>query len=199
MPVSKRQQIVAEADRLFYEQGFEFTSFANIADAVQISRGNFYYHFKTKDEILDAVIALRLDRTRQMLDDWQQSGEDPKARIACFIQILIVNGNKIVKYGCPVGSLTSELAKLNHQALTRANDLFGLFRQWLAGQFMALGFPQHQADTLAMHLLARSQGIATLANAFDDMAFIEQEVQQLNQWLEQQLAGQAESDNSKES
>jgi len=46
------------ADRLFYEQGFEHTSFANIADAVNISHGNVYHHFKSKDDILDAVIIL---------------------------------------------------------------------------------------------------------------------------------------------
>ena len=40
----------------------------NIAEAVKISRGNFYYHFKTKDEILDAVIAQRLACTQQVLD-----------------------------------------------------------------------------------------------------------------------------------
>lgn len=62
-----REQIVEAADRLFYEHGYARTSFADIAGAVQISRGNFYYHFKTKDEILDAVIALRLANTRRML------------------------------------------------------------------------------------------------------------------------------------
>jgi hypothetical protein len=34
-----------------------------------------------------------------------------------------------------------------------------------------------------MHLLARSQGIAMLANAFDDGAFIQHEVSQLHKWL----------------
>ena len=46
-----RAQIVEAADQLFYERGFEHTSFADIAAQVQISRGNFYYHFRTKDEI----------------------------------------------------------------------------------------------------------------------------------------------------
>ena len=55
-----REHIVAAADQLFYRQGFEHTSFSDIADAVQISRGNFYYHFKSKDEILDAVIDVRI-------------------------------------------------------------------------------------------------------------------------------------------
>ncbi|HSX63230.1 MAG TPA: helix-turn-helix domain-containing protein, partial [Pseudoxanthomonas sp.] len=49
-----RDHIVEAADQLFYQQGYERTSFSDIAEAVQISRGNFYYHFKSKDEILDA-------------------------------------------------------------------------------------------------------------------------------------------------
>ena len=44
-------QIVEAADRLFYRQGYEHTSFSDIAGVVQISRGNFYHHFKSKDEM----------------------------------------------------------------------------------------------------------------------------------------------------
>jgi len=40
-----------------------------------------------------------------------------------------------------------------------------------------------EADALAMHLLAWSQGIATLANAFNDENFIRDEVRQLHDWL----------------
>ena len=39
------------------------------------------------------------------------------------------------------------------------------------------------ADALAMHLLARTQGVATLANAFHDEQFIRQEVGQMYDWL----------------
>jgi TetR/AcrR family transcriptional repressor of nem operon len=35
-----------------------------------------------------------------------------------------------------------------------------------------------------MHLLARSQGVAVLANAFRDKSFVQQEVRQLCEWLE---------------
>jgi len=145
---STRDQIVAAADQLFYQQGFETTSFADIAQAVQISRGNFYYHFKTKDDILDAVIELRLANTRAMLTQWEQSGESPVARIKCFIRILMVNQAKILLYGCPVGTLTTELAKLNHDALPEANQVFTLFRDWLRGQFVQLG-RKKDADALA--------------------------------------------------
>lgn len=177
-----RDYIVEAADELFYRHGYEHTSFSDIADAVQISRGNFYYHFKSKDEILDAVINVRLANTGQMLERWEIEGQTPADRILSFVHILIVNRAKIKRYGCPVGTLCTELAKLNHVSQSEANKLFTLFRTWLRKQFMDLG-RKADADMLAMHLLARSQGVATLANAFHDEAFIRKEVKQLETWL----------------
>lgn len=179
---STRDRIVKAADDLFYRQGFEHTSFADIADAVQISRGNFYHYFKTKDEILDAVINERLAKTRMMLERWEVEGETPEDRIRSFIYILIANRSDIRRYGCPVGTLCSELAKLNHSSQGEANKLFTLFRIWLRRQFTLLG-RDADADQLAMHLLARSQGVSTLASAFRDEAFIKQEVALMCDWL----------------
>lgn len=183
---STRQRIVEAADRLFYERGFEHTSFSNIARAVEISRGNFYHHFKTKDEILEAVIEERLARTGQMLESWERGGEDPAARIRSFIHILIANRADIRRFGCPVGTLTSELAKLDHVAQPGASEVFSLFRHWLRRQFEALGYAD-DADDLAMHLLGRSQGVAVLASAFDDESFIRREVDEMNAWLDEYL------------
>ena len=185
-----RAQIVAAADELFYRVGYGQTSFTDIAEAVGISRGNFYYYFKTKDEILDAVIDRRLETTRAMLAGWEEAGQTPAERIRCFIDILIANRTKIKRYGCPIGTLSSELAKLNHDARGAANGLFTLFRRWLKRQFEAAGQGKN-ADALALHLLARSQGVATLANAFRDERFIRAEVQQLYDWLDACLSGTA--------
>src|SRR5687768_2137629 len=178
-----RDHIVESADHLFYRQGYEHTSFSDIADDVQISRGNFYYHFKTKDEILGAVIEERLAYTQRMLDRWESEGKDPAGRIRSFIHMLVANRADIKRYGCPVGTLCSELAKLNHVSAGEAPKIFTLFRTWLRRQFAALGRAQ-DADMLAMHLLARSQGVATLANAFHDEKFIRQEVKLMCDWLD---------------
>lgn len=182
---STREEIVEAADRLFYRQGYARTSFSDIAAAVGISRGNFYYHFRTKDEILDAVIARRLADTRGMLECWEAAGADPAARIRSFIDMLIANRAEIKRHGCPVGTLCGELAKLGHAAQGEARELFTLFRAWLHRQFTLLGYrDKADADALALHLLARSQGIATLSNAFQDDAFIRMEVRLLHGWLD---------------
>ncbi|WP_112494950.1 TetR/AcrR family transcriptional regulator [Agrobacterium tumefaciens] len=179
---STRGLIVEKADSLFYEGGYEATSFAEIAAAAGISRGNFYHHFKTKDAILDAVIARRMERTRAMLDVWQADGDSPRERVLAFIHMLIANRAKIMAFGCPVGTLSSELAKLDHVAQGRAAEIFGLFRDWLANQFRALGAGDH-AEALALHLLARSQGVAVMATAFRDETFIRSEVAEIEHWL----------------
>lgn len=177
-----REQIVEAADRLFYESGFEATSFADIAGEVGLSRGNFYYHFKTKDELLDAVITHRLLKTRSMLDAWEAKAETPEERIVSFVNLLVVNQTKIMACGCPVGTLCNELAKLDHLAKDRAAEIFSMFRHWLSHQFIAFG-REAEADALAMHILMRSQGVATLAAAYRDEIFVRNEVENMRAWL----------------
>jgi TetR/AcrR family transcriptional regulator, transcriptional repressor for nem operon len=188
--IETRRQIVEAADRLFYERGFEATSFADIAAEVKLSRGNFYYHFKTKDEILRAVIALRLANAQAMLDAWEEDAGTPTERIRRFVHILIMNRAKIMAHGCPVGTLAGELAKLDHVAKDDAVKVFALFRDWLARQFAALG-RRADANSLALHILMRSQGVAALAAAFRDEDFIRHEVEDVSVWLEAQRVGEA--------
>jgi hypothetical protein len=83
--------------------------------------------------------------------------------------------------------LCAELAKLNHASQTEANKLFALFLTWLRRQFSSLGC-EADAGVLAMHLLAWSQGVATLANALHDENFIKREVGQMSNWLTSCLA-----------
>ncbi|KUP93033.1 TetR/AcrR family transcriptional regulator [Tritonibacter horizontis] len=178
-----REKIVTAADRLFYERGFEYTSFADVAAVVGISRGNFYYHFRTKDEILVAVIERRIKDRHAMLEGWVAQGKSPRECLASFISILTVNAAKIRAYGCPVGTLFSELSKLNHPQEAGARALFDLFRHWLRQRFEDMGHGA-EADALAMQLLARSQGAASLANAYPDDAFLAREVDQMMAWLD---------------
>ena len=51
-PEATRDQILAEAARLFRHQGYATTTLRTIADAADIKAGSIYYHFRGKDEIL---------------------------------------------------------------------------------------------------------------------------------------------------
>jgi TetR/AcrR family transcriptional repressor of nem operon len=50
------------------------------------------------------------------------------------------------------------------------------------------GCGKEVADQSAMHLLTRSQGVATLLNAFRDQAFAEREVAFMHTWVHERLS-----------
>lgn len=52
----RRKDILDAADELFFQKGFDGTSTNDIIDKVGIARGTLYYHFKSKEGIMDALI-----------------------------------------------------------------------------------------------------------------------------------------------
>jgi len=62
-PAVRRQELVLAAGDLFKEKGFEQVSVSDIVRKVGVAQGTFYYYFKTKYDILDAVIDLYIEET----------------------------------------------------------------------------------------------------------------------------------------
>ena len=178
-----RQRIIDKADELFYQHGYENTSFSDIAKVVNISRGNFYYHFKSKDDILNEVIKVRLQSIHDMFHEWEQSTPDIRQRVHHFIDLMTHNQHNIQQYGCPVGTLCSELSKINHVMHNDAAQIFAFFREWLITQFSKLG-REEDAENLAMHLLTRTQGLAAMMSTFTDDKFYLVEIRALKDWLD---------------
>ncbi len=52
----RKNEILDAADELFGQKGFDGTSTNDILEKVGIARGTLYYHFKSKEEIMDALI-----------------------------------------------------------------------------------------------------------------------------------------------
>ena len=59
-PEQTLEKIVVTAARLFVEKGYEQTSVQDILDATGLSKGGLYHHFKSKEQILDAVMQRRI-------------------------------------------------------------------------------------------------------------------------------------------
>lgn len=54
--IERRNEILDAAEELFVTKGYDKTSTNDILDRVGIARGTLYYHFKSKEEILNAMI-----------------------------------------------------------------------------------------------------------------------------------------------
>ena len=178
-----RAEIVESARQLFYQHGYERTSFADIVNASGLLRGNIYHYFKTKEEILLAVIDQHLKDFRGLLEKWDEKESDPKTSLLAFVDMVVGRRSELVEYGCPVGSLNIELAKDQREVQQYAAELFDLFRSWLAENFRRMGRGA-EADALAVHLLGRAQGIAVISQVYRDEKMLKQETKLLREWIE---------------
>ena len=73
----RREEILDAAEKLFAAKGFDSTSTGDILDAVGIARGTLYYHFKSKEDILDGVIQRITDRLTQAAGEIVREKELP--------------------------------------------------------------------------------------------------------------------------
>ena len=178
-----RSELITCARNLFYRQGYDATSFTNIVEASGLHRGNIYHYFKSKDEILEAVIDQRAQDIRSMLSYWTEHYATPKEGLLVFVA-MVAGTKDLIEYGCPVGTLNSELGKNRREVQQTARAMFDLLRDWLTRQFAALGY-EANAEAMALHFLGRVQGIAMMAQVYHDANLLKNETQFLREWVQQ--------------
>jgi AcrR family transcriptional regulator len=177
----KRERLVASARTLLHAQGVERTTLADIAHAAGVPLGNVYYYFKTKDEIVGAVIDAHAEQVRAGLAEIDHH-RTPKARLKAFIRMVAAQRECTARNGCPQGTLCAELDKRHDGLDARAADLMRIPIAWAEAQFRALG--RRDARDLAVALIAAYQGISLLANALGDPALMEREARRLERWID---------------
>ena len=186
-----RQRIVEAANRLFYHKGYNRTSFSDVVEAAGVPRGNIYYYFKTKDEILEAAIAYRTERIAQMLENWNGDYRTPIERLQRFLDILTNSADSLMRYGCPMGTLNTELGKDQDKLQQQAENLFKVFESWLSDQFAELGYAG-RAHELAQRLMSQGQGISVMTHVHNDPGFLRREKERLGLWLDHLADGNDE-------
>ncbi len=177
-----RNQIIEAANRVLYRKGFNLMSFSDIAAESLVPRGNINYHFNTKDQILKAVIDLRLDKVKHMLEGWNEQISSPQDRLHRYVQITRNESLNISRFGCPIGSLNNELGKIQPELKAVTIRQLDMFKIWLIGQFQEF-VPRQNADDLALHLLTMSQGMSAMAYIYGDPSLIAKEADKADQWI----------------
>ena len=154
---------------------------AEIAHAADVPVGNVYYYFKTKDELVEAAIDSRARDVRSLLDSLERH-RTPQARLKALVRALMDQRELAAQYGCPLGSLCSELDKRTDGLDRTCAQLLELPVQWAERQFGLIG--RRDARDLAVALLAAYQGVALLANTFRDPDVMAREGRRLERWVD---------------
>ncbi len=180
-PAGKRERLVAAACEVLHGQGVEKTTLADIAQAAGVPVGNVYYYFKTKDQLVEAAInahGQRLETTLAALD----RRRTPQSRLKGVIREWTSQRELVARYGCPFGSLASELDKRTNDLDRTAASTLRILTDWVEQQFRSMG--RSDARDLAIALVASYQGIALLTNTFRDPELMVREGRRLERWID---------------
>jgi AcrR family transcriptional regulator len=179
----KRERLVTAAAQMLHQQGVEATTLADIAAAAGVPLGNVYYYFKTKSDIIAAVVEVHADAIRSMLAGLEASQPDPAARLKALFAALAGENELVARYGCPHGTLCQELAKHACEAgVPDASPLVRMPIDWAERQFAALG--RADARDLAVQAIAAYQGAALITSALRDPAVLERESRRMAAWID---------------
>jgi TetR/AcrR family transcriptional regulator, transcriptional repressor for nem operon len=177
----KRERLVAGAGELLHRKGVGATTLADIAQAAAVPAGNVYYYFKTKDDLVRAVIDAQTDQVDAMLasfDALPQPAERLKALVRRWEQMREV----VARYGCPFGTLASELDRRDDGLDVAAAGPIQHILEWAEIQIRQMG--QRDARGLATALFAGVQGGALLASALRDPDLMSGQVRRLERWID---------------
>ena len=182
-PPGKRDRLIAAAVQLLHQRGIERTTLADIAQLANVPAGNVYYYFKTKDDVIGAVVAAHSDQIRATLASIDVRYRSPNARLKALVQELAGQSEIVAQYGCPLGSLCSEVDKRLDASDFAAADMMRLLIGWAEEQFRELGHGS-QSRGLALDLLAAYEGNALLANTMRDPELLAEAASRIARWID---------------
>ncbi|GLZ42016.1 TetR/AcrR family transcriptional regulator [Actinokineospora sp. NBRC 105648] len=85
-PTDRRTVILHHAADLFASKGIVATTVREIADAVGILSGSLYHHFKSKDEMVSAIVTSYLDDLAVRYDQVMAAGHDPRTELTELVR-----------------------------------------------------------------------------------------------------------------
>src|SRR6478735_1035215 len=99
----KRERLVDSARQLFHEQGVHRTTLAEVAARADVPLGNVYYYFKTKDELVGAVVDRYKEQAAALIETFERH-PSPQARLKALVRNWADMREAVARHGCPMGT-----------------------------------------------------------------------------------------------
>ena len=177
----KRERLVASAAELVYRDGVERPTLTQIAEAANVPAGNVYYYFKTKNELIEAVVESRAAQVRDLLTSLDRR-RTPGARLKALARNWLEFSDMVAAQGCPLGTLTVELNDHADGLDRLAAQLLAPLIDWSEVQFRELG--ARDAREHAETLISTVQGAALLSSTLNDSKILVGQVHRLERWID---------------
>ncbi len=123
MAKDTREKIVNMAWKLFYEEGFGETTINDIIREADISKGTFYYYFRSKDDLLGTLSEI-LDREYQRLESEEPEGMSWLEKLIWLNYEVHVFMEKTMDYRLLAYLYSAQIVKESFSALLNRNRYY---------------------------------------------------------------------------
>lgn len=188
-----REKILRTADELFYLHGYNATGLDAIIGAAGVTKGNFYYYFKSKELLAVEVIEWHFDKVQaEVRSALAGKRIGPLERLFTVLDVILQRHKAQYEQGnicgCFFGNFTLELSTDSHLVRKKLDSVFSRYRQLFSGlldEAMQLGEidkhlePEDEAETI----LSLVEGALLLDKARQEPKALEQAIQFLKTHL----------------
>ncbi|MBR6478494.1 MAG: TetR/AcrR family transcriptional regulator [Lachnospiraceae bacterium] len=174
----RKKEILDAAEELFIARGYDETSTSDILEKVGIARGTLYYHFKSKEEILDALIDRIMQEAARRMNAALSGKEDVLHKVILFMGAVKLDsaiGKEITDYAHkPQNALMHQ--KIQKALLTVMTPMVAkIIKDGIADGSIKTDYPEETAEMILIYSSVAFDDLEELApeeKARKAMAFV---------------------------
>ncbi|MBO4205703.1 TetR/AcrR family transcriptional regulator [Micromonospora echinofusca] len=129
-PENTRKSLITSALELFEQRGFDRTSVQEIAERATLTKGAFYHHFESKDDLLRHIQEEYLEAQLAAIQRIESGSDDPKVRVAELIRFSLTS---VAEYRAHVTIFYQERRNLTADLFAEVTRKRGLVESAFAG------------------------------------------------------------------
>jgi AcrR family transcriptional regulator len=171
--IPTRERIISAASALFYNDGIRGVSVDAVAEKAGVTKRTLYYHFKSKDDLVEAYLAGRDQPNLALFRKWfaEADGGLP-AKVEAIFRNLARSARHPKWKGCGFLRTSAELANMpGHPAIKIGAAHKKKFEEWLRTTFEAEGFAEPLR--LARQILLLLDGAFAVVLLHRDASYLE--------------------------
>ncbi len=176
------QRILDVAERLVQTRGFNGFSYANVASELSVTNASLHYHFPTKAELGEALIARYTERFMAELERIEAGVPDAPGRLAAYADLYsdVLRGERM----CLCGILAAEYQTLPTLMCAAVIRFFDENEVWLERVLIggraegSLSFDGEPRE-IARSILSALEGAMLIARPYDDLERFQSDARRL--------------------
>ncbi|MCO5724243.1 TetR/AcrR family transcriptional regulator [Robiginitalea marina] len=180
---------------LFYSKGYDHTSLDDILKALDLSKGAFYYHFQSKEDLMISIAENVLFRkVYSMLIEPLEGQSDPFLAIErCLGDALETAENNELDFGCVLGNFRNQFVGRNAAITKRLDDIYKVWEVNLVSLLQkgkSDGYlPRHlDSEGIATFVMSSYFGVRSLMASGNGRMLRYQYMQQLHAYFRAMVA-----------